>query len=355
MNVANKMGMSKEENYALLHNESDVEEFDKSNHGNMKTQQGKTCLRRLKSLYKWTHPQCLCHTILIVILVSSQVALSIFVLTIYMDPESVRTDQALLQKGYPSYTNNMSGSRFESSTQGHDELKKEDLKPDVRGMDSINLLKRIHTLEMNMKSLKRIVSNQEASKTLQARQQAEAIKHENALERQFNNMTGALNSLQNHLEENLGTVFTQISQLRDDIYFFENALNHSKPERFGEVETTQNPTKEGISDGTDLQFTASQTIQILPEKRTTMQPISKLNEVSNMMYRISIPFLKSRTDFQVFFYGADKDANGYLSYDEIKNVLGEEAPSEDILHQFDEDQNRNYSYVELLKAFELQD
>uniref|UniRef100_A0A8C5LQH5 EF-hand domain-containing protein n=1 Tax=Leptobrachium leishanense TaxID=445787 RepID=A0A8C5LQH5_9ANUR len=325
MNVANKMGMSKEENYALLHNESDVEEFDKSNHGNMKTQQGKTCLRRLKSLYKWTHPQCLCHTILIVILVSSQVALSIFVLTIYMDPESVRTDQALLQKGYPSYTNNMSGSRFESSTQG------------------------------NMKSLKRIVSNQEASKTLQARQQAEAIKHENALERQFNNMTGALNSLQNHLEENLGTVFTQISQLRDDIYFFENALNHSKPERFGEVETTQNPTKEGISDGTDLQFTASQTIQILPEKRTTMQPISKLNEVSNMMYRISIPFLKSRTDFQVFFYGADKDANGYLSYDEIKNVLGEEAPSEDILHQFDEDQNRNYSYVELLKAFELQD
>ncbi|XP_063314334.1 EF-hand calcium-binding domain-containing protein 14-like [Pelobates fuscus] len=345
------MDTGKQENYALLHDESDVEEYEKSNRGNEKTQQGKSYMRGLNTIYTLAQPQWLCHTVFIVFLVSSQAALCIFVLTMHMDLETIKLDQAFLQKGQLNYVNNVSGSRSENATQ-----KTEGLKSDERGMNNISLLKRIHAIELNMKSVKKIVSSHEDYKAEQIHQQAEATKYENALERQFNNMTKALNTIRNHLEENMDIVFSQISQLRDDVYFIENALNRSKQEHLGVIETTPKPTAElPIQKTTDPLYMEPQTMQTLSEMRTAMQSISKPNDVLETIDQLSIPFLKSRPDFQVFFYGADKDANGFLSYDEIKKVLGEEAPNEDVLAQFDDDKNRYYSYIELIRAFQLPD
>lgn len=58
-------------------------------------------------------------------------------------------------------------------------------------------------------------------------------------------------------------------------------------------------------------------------------------------------------DLQVFFYGADKNANGYLTLTEIEKVLGEDAPQKEELEEFDDDNNKMYSYLELRKALEL--
>ncbi|XP_074850073.1 uncharacterized protein LOC142012924 [Carettochelys insculpta] len=60
-----------------------------------------------------------------------------------------------------------------------------------------------------------------------------------------------------------------------------------------------------------------------------------------------------KDDLQVFFYGADKNANGFLTFTEIEKVLGEDAPQKKELETFDEDNNKMYSYFELRKALEL--
>lgn len=58
-------------------------------------------------------------------------------------------------------------------------------------------------------------------------------------------------------------------------------------------------------------------------------------------------------DLQIFFYGADNDANGCLTYNEIESLLGEETPEQELLELFDADNNKMFSYVELIRAFGL--
>ncbi|KAM4708882.1 uncharacterized protein O3C94_016562 [Discoglossus pictus] len=347
------MAAIKQENYALLHDDSDLDDFDKNKSAQMKPKTGNSYLRRSSDKLAWTQPHWLCHTIFIAILILLQIALCIYVLLLHTEMETMDLKQASIQKNAYGMRvnlhtiNNTSSSRSENLTQ----------MPEHPGMNFEYLLKRVNTVEMNMKSMKKIASiHNEDMKALQTQQQVEGIKYENALERQFNNMTRALNSLQNRLEEALDIVFSQISQLRDDIYFIENALNHTKQERLGENNAIK-PTKKGLmTQGvTEPLMTANQTVQGLLKPATTMQLLSRQMDSSNGIYQISISLIKSRTDFQMFFYGADKDANGYLTYDEIKTVLGEEAPTEDVLGQFDADQSRKYSYTELLQAFQLND
>ncbi|XP_069832311.1 EF-hand calcium-binding domain-containing protein 14-like [Dendropsophus ebraccatus] len=84
---------------------------------------------------------------------------------------------------------------------------------------------------------------------------------------------------------------------------------------------------------------------------STVPTVSKEKEEPREQHNILTSFLKTRADFQVFFYGADKDADGYLTYEEIKNVLGGETPSEELLQHFDTDQDTLYSYTELMRTF----
>lgn len=55
----------------------------------------------------------------------------------------------------------------------------------------------------------------------------------------------------------------------------------------------------------------------------------------------------------MFFYGVDNDANGYLTYNEMESLLGEETPEQEQLELFDADNNTMFSYLELMRAFGL--
>eukprot|EP00079_Xenopus_tropicalis_P020258 XP_012811000.1 PREDICTED: uncharacterized protein LOC100493539 isoform X2 [Xenopus tropicalis] len=258
--------------------------------------------------------------------------------------------------------NNTSISKHENVTQMDVEPMIKKQLQELNVMENVNLLKRLHALETNMKSMKNIVSSHgEDLKTVKVQQQVEGIKHENALQRQLNNISRDLNGFHIRLEEGLDLAFSQISQLRDDVFFLENTINQSKQERFDVKEFTQKPTKKETVTQTTIHLlpTAPQAgIQILLHDTTrdsTTMSMSSQKEMADEIFQISIPFLKSRSDFQVFFYGADKDANGFLTYAEIKKVLGDETPSEDMLLPFDDDQNRMYSYTELIRTFHLKE
>lgn len=54
-------------------------------------------------------------------------------------------------------------------------------------------------------------------------------------------------------------------------------------------------------------------------------------------------------DLQIFFYGADNDASGYLTYNEIASLLGEETPEQEQRELFDAD-NKVFFYPELIRA-----
>ncbi|XP_073427974.1 uncharacterized protein [Dendrobates tinctorius] len=256
-----------------------------------------------------------------------------------------------------------------NGTHKNDDQKMEPVQPQHQSKDS-NLLKRVNALEVNIKSMTKTLSSQgEDIKSLLDQLKSNGIKYEKALERQFNNMTTALNSLQNRLEEGLELSFSQISQLRDDVYFIENALNRTKQERLGENETTMKSTKSRstVQSVTEPQTRAplttfvpnAEVLNILQTEtiwnmQSTALPLSKEKE-KDKEHHAPTSFLKTRADFQVFFYGADKDADGYLTYAEIKNVLGEETPSEELLEHFDTDQDAMFSYMELMRTFLLED
>ncbi|XP_073496031.1 EF-hand calcium-binding domain-containing protein 14-like isoform X2 [Phyllobates terribilis] len=349
------MDALKQENYALLHDESDLEEYEKGKVLTVKSN-GKSNLRRLTANVTWSHPQRLCHTIFIVFLVLSQVVLFIFLLTEHMDVKKCKTEYTTMQNnGKNDKLDHLYHTDKESILNGthkNDDQKMEQVQPQYQSKDS-NLLKRVNALEVNIKSMTKALSNQgEDMKSLLAQLKTNGIKYEKALERQFNNMTTALNSLQNRLEEGLDLSFSQISQLRDDVYFIENALNRTKQERLGENETTMKSTK---SRSTGQSVTEPQTQAPLKTIRNMQSTGLPLSKEEDMEHHVPTSFLKTRADFQVFFYGADKDADGYLTYEEIKNVLGEETPSEELLKHFDTDQDAMYSYTELMRTFLLED
>ncbi|XP_056421476.1 EF-hand calcium-binding domain-containing protein 14-like isoform X2 [Hyla sarda] len=330
----------------------------------------KSNIRRLTSKMTWMQPQWLCHTTFIGVLVLSQLVLCIFVLTEHMGTKKSNTEYTTVENNvknshlYPSDNRSLNGTHL------NDGQKMEQLQPQYRTKDD-NLLRRVHTLEVNIKSLTKAVSIQgEDIKALIAHQKTDGIKYEKALERQFNNMTTALNSLQNRLEEGLELSFSHISQLRDDVYFIENSLNRTKQERLGENETAMrsNKMRSTVQTVTEPQTHAppatlvsnaevpdsplTENIQIIP---STAPAVSQENKEPREQHRVPTSFLKTRADFQVFFYGADKDADGYLTYEEIKNVLGDESPSEELLLHFDTDQDTLYSYTELKRTFLLKD
>ncbi|KAM3936810.1 uncharacterized protein RB166_001114 [Leptodactylus fuscus] len=342
------MDTLKQENYALLHDESDVEDYDKSKVSTVKSH-GKCSLRRLTANVPWTHPQWLCHTTFIAVLVLSQVVLCIFVLTQHMSAKKMNTEDTTVQ--------NIGKSSHLYRTDNGSSLNESHM-TDIQNTEQLqyyskdgNLLRRVHTLEANLKSLTKAVSSQgEDVKTLLTQQKTDGIKYEKALERQFNNMTTALNSLQNRLEEGLELSFSQISQLRDDVYFIENSLNRTKQERLGENETTVKSTKSSSTVQSVAAPKTHATLKYIPNIKNTDPFYSKEKE-EPIEQHIPTSFLKNRADFQIFFYGADKNADGYLTYEEIKNVLGEECPSDELLKHFDTDQDTMYSYIELMRTF----
>ncbi|KAM9143528.1 uncharacterized protein ACDP82_007352 isoform 2-T4 [Pangshura tecta] len=390
----------------------------------LSTSTRKTCLKSSKEFPARFHPQRLCHVFFIVLLLTSQVFLSLFVLKLHQELEIVKQEQVTTQKDAEQKdveTNTRGESKQKDLSQKVDELKPSPCTPkakeprsDVSIEDTVSLRQRVDVLEMGMKSIEMIVSQKpEEMKLMLAQHNSENSSEEeiqgtsyllacvhklnmstamdvqemkgrimqlqnhmlnvtgqflnmegrddslmhslnsqnlfeskmNVMEKQFNNATEALNSLQNRLEEGLDSVFLQISQLKDDFYFIENFLNHTD---MGSSKSYV-PTSEFLKETEDdTPSTLSPSSPNYGHQTEAMEP-----ETVEKKDKINIPFIKKLTDLQVFFYGADKNANGYLTFTEIEKVLGEDAPQKEELEEFDDDNNKMYSYLELRKALDL--
>ncbi|XP_070465352.1 EF-hand calcium-binding domain-containing protein 14-like [Equus przewalskii] len=94
-------------------------------------------------------------------------------------------------------------------------------------------------------------------------------------------------------------------------------------------------------------------ISVVPEPASQDLKDIVDSEILEEKPKTIISFIKNLTDLQVFFYGADNDANGYLTYNEIASLLGGETPEQEQLELFDADNNEMFSYLELMRAFGL--
>ncbi|EPY80595.1 hypothetical protein CB1_000816027 [Camelus ferus] len=164
-----------------------------------------------------------------------------------------------------------------------------------------NLSDQLLSMETAVNSLFHIVSSQQLQNPVGSKT--------NAFEKRLENITTTLNNLQQRLEE-----VSSLSRITDCSALFKKAV----PEP-----ASQDP-KDVVDSG------------ILEEKP-----------------KIIISFIKNLTDLQIFFYGADHNANGYLTYSEIESLLGEETPAQEQLELFDADNNKTFSYPELIRAFGL--
>ncbi|XP_048703711.2 uncharacterized protein LOC125635720 isoform X2 [Caretta caretta] len=391
------MEVGKHEKYVLLNEDSDLEEFDKSKVALMHhPQDGKTRLKSSKEFPARFHPQRLCHVFFIALLLTSQVFLSLFVLKLHQKLETVKQKQVTTQKD---------AEQKEMETNSRGESKQKDLSQ--KGMKSIEmivsqkpeemklmlaqqnsensseeeiqetsyLLECVHKLNMStamefqeMKGRITQLQNHMLNFTgqfLNMEGRDDSLMHSlnsqnlseskmNVMEKQFNYATEALNSLQNRLEEGLDSVFLQISQLKDDFYFIENFLNHTDMGNSKSYVSTSELLKETEEDTLSTLSPSSQNYApvkdpthpvLLDHQTQVMEP-----ETVEEKHKINIPFIKKLTDLQVFFYGADKNANGYLTLTEIEKVLGEDAPQKEELEEFDDDNNKMYSYLELRKS-----
>ncbi|XP_047421947.1 uncharacterized protein LOC124994178 [Sciurus carolinensis] len=192
----------------------------------------------------------------------------------------------------------------------------------------------------------------------------------NAFEKRLENVTTTLNNLQNRLQEDLNDIYLQLSQFKDNIYVLESTLTMARMEHLNSyTESTTQPFQENektvYSSGLPY-LTPSENYGIsdqvsvsVPFINTALEPTSQNPtdaenaEILEEKPKIIISFIKNLTDLQIFFYGADNNANGYLTYHEIESLLGEETPEQEQLELFDADHNQMYSYAELVRAFGL--
>nr|XP_025034003.1 uncharacterized protein LOC102457239 isoform X3 [Pelodiscus sinensis] len=408
------MEVGKHEKYVLLNEDSDMEEFDKSKVALMRhPQDGKTSSKSSKEFPAHFHPQRLCHVFFILLLLTSQVFLSLFVLKLHQELETVKQKQVTTQKDAEKKdmeTNSKGESKQKDLSQKVDELKPspstpkaKDPRSDVSIEEMVSLRQRVDELEMGMKSIEMINSQKtEETKLMQVQHHSENSSEEKILgtsyllecvhklnlstAMEFHEIKGRIMQLQNHMlnftgqflnmeerddslmhslnSQGLDSVFLQISQLKDDFYFIENLLNHTDmgssksfvstaelSKETGDIPSTLSPSSpnDGLAILLPVAFVKDPTHQILVDHPTqAMEP-----ETVEEKHKINIPFIKKLKDLQVFFYGADKNANGFLTFSEIEKVLGEDAPRKEELEEFDHDNNKMYSYLELRKALEL--
>ncbi|XP_043917597.1 uncharacterized protein LOC122793532 isoform X1 [Protopterus annectens] len=207
------------------------------------------------------------------------------------------------------------------------------------------------------------------------------------LQNQLYNVTDVANHLQSRIAEGLDSAFAQITQLEDDIRHSENvSANNNFPgdsdisaSSYSGVSSylthpTGNPTQSppgtahqshraltendandsGILDQASFNDYSSG-MQAATAEEPPTSAIEVVKDTSEEKYNLDIVSIKNFSDLKSFFYGADKDADGYLSYTEIVDFLQEEAPTEDEMERFDEDHNYMFSYSEMLKALGLDD
>ncbi|XP_046512675.1 uncharacterized protein LOC124237259 [Equus quagga] len=366
----------KQEKYILLNNDSDLEEFDESKVSlRRQTQKGKLLSRshKTKKFSSWDQPQRLCHTFFVLLILISQITLSFFVLKIHQDLSTLKKKGASAQmKASFNIASEQTDVETINSRKEQTESEFKDLNQQrIASTETIisrNTEEQSTSAEKNETGIPKEKSQAPVSppwiQPLDHPGQASGQLQNpvgsklNALEKRLENVTTTLNNLQNRLEEDLDSVFLQLSQLKDNLYVLENTLNIT---RMGHLNSYIAPTqpfqeKEKKFSTPGLPYvTSSQNydISVVPEPASQDLKDTVDSEILEEKPKTIISFIKNLSDLQVFFYGADNDVNGYLTYNEIASLLGGETPEQEQLELFDADNNEMFSYLELMRAFGL--
>uniref|UniRef100_UPI00398ED32A EF-hand calcium-binding domain-containing protein 14-like n=1 Tax=Pristiophorus japonicus TaxID=55135 RepID=UPI00398ED32A len=185
-------------------------------------------------------------------------------------------------------------------------------------------------------------------------QATEMDEFEESLER-MHNISENLKSHQSRLEQDLDRNYRQISQLRDEVYQREDAMNRtSQPAatmaQFQAESTVYSPQQ---MESTKVALLMShEDDEKLDIQTSTTEGTMHTSAVRNVISISSITNLKA---FQSFFYEADWTGRGYLTYRDLVNNLGQWAPAEEEIKQFDENNDDRFSYTEMINALGLQE
>nr|XP_033793727.1 EF-hand calcium-binding domain-containing protein 14-like isoform X2 [Geotrypetes seraphini] len=321
----------------------------------------------------WKQCPWLLHSFLILLLITSQAIMGIFLFLTHGDLEMIKYKQATIFGHETNYSSNVehntsSAELRESQWQAWKQQNNEvmSLTPDqYRALKAFrnkntSLEQRVNALEMRMQFLEVTVSRRtELVDPPASKSRGEEAK--NAVDSQIKetegrlmNLSKAVYSLQRRLEEGLETVFLRLSHLQDELYMISNSSNHKHSKILDSYRTAPNPkepdSRTPVTDSPML-TSGSRTVWSL----TTQQRPAEQQRTTGREGQINIPSIKSHQDFQVFFYGADSDADGFLKYSDIQQVLEHNAPKKEELQRFDENNDHTYSYLELLKAFTFTD
>ncbi|XP_067847031.1 EF-hand calcium-binding domain-containing protein 14-like isoform X2 [Heptranchias perlo] len=185
-------------------------------------------------------------------------------------------------------------------------------------------------------------------------QATELDQFEESLER-MHNISENLKSHQGQLEQDLDSNYRLISQLRDEVYQREDALNRtSQPSatmaQFQVESITYSPQQTESTKITMLMSHEDE--EKLDVQTSTAEGSIHKSAVRNFISISSITNLKA---LQTFFYETDWTERGYLTYRDLVNNLEEWAPTEEEMKQFDENDDDRFSYTEMVNALGLQE
>ncbi|XP_078069824.1 uncharacterized protein LOC144494019 isoform X2 [Mustelus asterias] len=214
---------------------------------------------------------------------------------------------------------------------------------ELRNLTS-DLTHKFQSLETSLHSLTELTNTQAT----------ELDQFEESFER-MHNISENLKSHQSQLEQDLDSNYRQISQLKDEVYQREDALNHtSQPSatvaQFQVDSTPYSPQQMGSTKVTALmshEDDGKLDVQTPYREGTMNKPV-----VKNFISISSVTNLKA---LQSFFYDADWTGRGYLTYRDLVNNLGQWAPTEEEIKQFDENNDDRFSYTEMINALGLQE
>ncbi|XP_067874007.1 EF-hand calcium-binding domain-containing protein 14-like [Heterodontus francisci] len=211
---------------------------------------------------------------------------------------------------------------------------------ELRNLTS-DLTHKFRSMETNLHSLAELVNTQAT----------ELDQFEVSLER-MHNISENLKSHQSQLEQELDSNYRQISQLRDEVYQSEDALNRtSQPSAQVQVQSTPySPQQTESIKVTSLM--SHEDDENLDAPTSTTEGTIHTSAIRNIISISSITNLKA---LQSFFYEADWTGHGYLTYRDLVNNLGQWAPTEEEIKQFDENNDDRFSYAEMINALGLQE
>ncbi|XP_064334709.1 uncharacterized protein LOC135319230 isoform X2 [Camelus dromedarius] len=297
--------------------------------------------------------QSLSQALFVLLILISQIFLSFFVLKIHQDVSTLEKKGASAQMKV-SFNNASEQTDVETINTRKEQTESELKDLSQQRIASIETIISRNTEEQSASAEKNETGFPKETNQLQNPVGSKT----NAFEKRLENITTTLNNLQQRLEEDLDDVFLQLSQLKDNLYVMENTLNITRTEYLNvytsPTQSFQEKEKKFYTTGLPYVMSSPNSdISAVPEPASQDPKDVVDSGILEEKPKIIISFIKNLTDLQIFFYGADHNANGYLTYSEIESLLGEETPAQEQLELFDADNNKTFSYPELIRAFGL--